>query len=85
MFASISHVVLLSGEFNPGLFVLFGDLQNFSINFVTRLELSEFLSVSTFNSVETTDERLVTLLANLDVKAVTLNALKRSRNHEAFF
>lgn len=85
MFASISHVILLSSKFNPGLFVLFGDFQNFSINFITGLELSEFFSVSAFNSVETTDKRLVTLLSDLNVKAVTLNALKRSRNHEAFF
>lgn len=85
MFASISHVVLLSSEFNPGLFVFFGDFQNFSINFITGLELIEFFSVGAFYSVETTDKRLVTLLSDLNVKTVTLNALKRSRNHETFF
>lgn len=85
MLATISHMVLLSGKFNPGLFIFFSDFQDFSVNLVSRSELTEFLDVSAFNSVETTDQRYTSNLSNVDVETVSLDALKRSRYHETFF
>lgn len=85
MLATISHVVLLSGQFNPGSLVIFGDFQDLGVNFVTRLELVEFFNVGALNSVKATDQGLSSDLADVDVEAVSLDTLEGSRDHESFF